>query len=181
MAERAGLALVSARTLLAKPRQRLLAPLALPALLYRALLSPERRRDLFAEETRSLGVLLGGGKLLLVFSRRTQPRAAAADSASLRRMQQVEVVRRFESPPEQVWKVYTDHAGWSAWAGLGRAARIEDPDRNGVGGALPDGRRVRVRRGRLRPAEAYDLPRRARGHRSKDHFGEVVLGPWRAP
>jgi SAM-dependent methyltransferase len=135
MAERAGLALVSARTLLAKPRQRLLAPLALPALLYRALLSPERRRDHFADETPSLGVLLGGGKLLLVFSRRTQPRAAAADSASLRRMQQVEVVRRFEAPPEQVWKVYTDHAGWSAWAGLGRA-RLETeghPDRNGVG------------------------------------------------
>ena len=135
MAERAGLALVSARTLLPAPRQRLLAPLALPALLYRALLSPERRRDLFAEQSGSLDVLLGGRKLLLVFARRTQPRGAAADSASLREMQHVEVERRFAAPPDQVWKVYTDHAGWGAWAGLGRA-RLETeghPDRNGVG------------------------------------------------
>jgi uncharacterized protein YndB with AHSA1/START domain len=135
MAERAGLALVSARTLLPARRQRLLAPLALPALLYRALLPPERRRDLFAEQSGSLDVLLGGRKLLLVFARRTEPRGAAADSASLREMQHVEVERRFAAPPAQVWKVYTDHAGWSAWAGLGRA-RLETeghPERNGVG------------------------------------------------
>ena len=135
MAERAGLALVSSRTLLPQPRQRWLAPLALPALLYRALLSRERRRDLFAEHSASLGVLLGGRKLLLVFARRSEPRGVAADSASLRAMQHIEVERRFEASPAQVWKVYTDHAGWSTWAGLGRA-RLETeghPDRNGVG------------------------------------------------
>ena len=107
----------------------------LPALLYRALLSPERRRDLFAEQSGSLDVLLGGRKLLLVFGRRTEPRGAAAVSASLRAMQHVEVERRFEAPPAQVWKVYTDHAGWTSWAGLGRARLVAEgqPDRNGVG------------------------------------------------
>jgi len=50
-------------------------------------------------------------------------------------MQQVEVERRFDAPPAQVWRVYTDHAGWSAWAGLGssRLATEGHPDRNGVG------------------------------------------------
>jgi uncharacterized protein YndB with AHSA1/START domain len=135
MSEQAGLELVSARTLLPAPRQRLLAPLALPALLYRALLSPERRRDLFAEQSGSLDVLLGGRKLLLLFARGSPSAGAAAASASLREMQQVEVVRRFDAPPEQVWKIYTDHAGWSSWAGLGRARLATEghPDRNGVG------------------------------------------------
>jgi SAM-dependent methyltransferase/uncharacterized protein YndB with AHSA1/START domain len=183
MAERAGLALVSARTLLGKPRQRLLAPLALPALLYRALLSPGRRRDLFAEQSGSLDVLLGGGKLLLVFSRRTQPRTAAADSASLRSMQHVEVERRFDAPPAQVWKVYTDHAGWGAWAGLGRA-RLETeghPDRNGVGAVrcfTSGGISV------FEEVLSFDPPKRmtyrvVRGGIPimKDHLGEVVLEP----
>ena len=80
-------------------------------------------------------MLLGGRKLLLVFARRSEPRGAAADSASLRGMQHVEVERRFDAPPAQVWRVYTDHAGWSAWAGLGsaRLATEGHPDRNGVG------------------------------------------------
>jgi SAM-dependent methyltransferase/uncharacterized protein YndB with AHSA1/START domain len=183
MAERAGLALVSARTLLPKQRQRLLAPLALPALLYRALLSPERRRDLFAEESGSADVLLGGGKLLLVFSRRTQPRAAGAGSASLRGMQQVEVERRFEASPAQVWKVYTDHAGWSAWAGLGRArlATEGSPDRNGVGAVrcfTTGGVSV------FEEVLSFEPPKRmtyrvVRGGIPimKDHLGEVVLEP----
>jgi SAM-dependent methyltransferase/uncharacterized protein YndB with AHSA1/START domain len=135
MAEQAGLELVSARTLLPARRQRWLAPLALPALLYRALLSAERRRDLFAEQSGSLDVLLGGRKLLLVFARGSAWAGAAAASASLRGMQQVDVMRRFDAPPEQVWKIYTDHAGWSSWAGLGRARLATEghPDRNGVG------------------------------------------------
>ena len=183
MAERGGLALVSARTLLRKPRQRLLAPLALPALIYRALLSPERRRDLFAEQSGSLDVLLGGSKLLLVFSRRTEPRGAAADSARLRAMQQVEVERRFQAPPAQVWQVYTDHAGWSAWAGLGRA-RLETeghPDRNGVGAVrcfTTGGLSV------FEEVLSFEPPKRmtyrvVRGGIPimKDHFGEVVLEP----
>ena len=183
MAERAGLALVSARTLLPARRQRLLAPLALPALLYRALLSPERRRDLFAEQSGSLDVLLGGRKLLLVFARRTQPRGAAADSASLREMQHVDVERRFAAPPDQVWKVYTDHTGWSAWAGLGRA-RLETeghPDRNGVGAVrcfTTGGVSV------FEEVLSFEPPKRmtyrvVRGGIPimKDHLGEVLLEP----
>ncbi len=67
MAESAGLELVASRTLLPKPRQRLLAPLALLLLLYRALLPARRKRDLFAEHSLGLGTLLGGHKLLAVF------------------------------------------------------------------------------------------------------------------
>jgi uncharacterized protein YndB with AHSA1/START domain len=50
-------------------------------------------------------------------------------------MQHVEVVRRFAAPPRAVWEVYTDHAGWAKWAGIGRA-RLEkegQPERNGTG------------------------------------------------
>jgi len=183
MAERGGLALVSARTLLPKPRQRLLAPLALPALLYRALLSPERRRDLFAEQGGSLDVLLGGSKLLLVFARRGEPRGAAADSASLRAMQHVEVERRFEASPAEVWKIYTDHAGWSRWAGLGRArlATEGSPDRNGVGAVrcfTTGGISV------FEEVLTFEPPKRMTYRVVKggipimrDHLGEVVLEP----
>ena len=183
MAERAGLALVGSRTLLPQRRQRWLAPLALPALLYRAALSRERRRDLFAEHSASLGVLLGGRKLLLVFARRSEPRGVAADSASLRGMQQLEVTRCFDAPPAQVWKVYTDHAGWSAWAGLGssRLATEGHPDRNGVGA---------VRCFTTGPVSVYEEvltfePPKRMTYRvvrggipiMKDHLGEVLLEP----
>jgi uncharacterized protein YndB with AHSA1/START domain len=50
-------------------------------------------------------------------------------------MQQIEVVRRFDAPPERVFAVYTDHAGWSRWAGVG-SSRLEvpgHPHRNGTG------------------------------------------------
>jgi uncharacterized protein YndB with AHSA1/START domain len=50
-------------------------------------------------------------------------------------VQEVEVIRRFAEPPERVFAVYTDHAGWSAWAGVGssRLARPGRPDPNGSG------------------------------------------------
>jgi uncharacterized protein YndB with AHSA1/START domain len=50
-------------------------------------------------------------------------------------MQHVEVVRHFPEPPEQVFAVYTDHAGWGRWAGVGsaRLARRGSPDPNGTG------------------------------------------------
>jgi len=133
MAERAGLTLVRARTLLPHRRQRWLAPLALPALVHRAFLSGERRRDAFSDEGR--GVLLGGRKLLLEFAKRGEPRGVAADSASLRGMQHVEVERRFAAPPATIWALVSDHAGYSRWAGLGRARLATEghPDRNGVG------------------------------------------------
>jgi uncharacterized protein YndB with AHSA1/START domain len=50
-------------------------------------------------------------------------------------MQRVEVTRRFAAPPQAVWDVYTDHAGWQEWAGVGssRLSREGEPERNGVG------------------------------------------------
>ena len=52
-------------------------------------------------------------------------------------MQRVEVTRRFTAPPQAVWDVYTDHAGWEEWAGVGssRLTHEGEPERNG-GGAI---------------------------------------------
>lgn len=50
-------------------------------------------------------------------------------------MERIEVTRRFAAPPQAVWDVYTDHAGWQKWAGVGssRLTRAGEPERNGVG------------------------------------------------
>ena len=50
-------------------------------------------------------------------------------------MQKVEVVRTFPAPAERVWEVYTDHAGWSQWAGFQKSwlEREGEKDRNGTG------------------------------------------------
>ncbi len=50
-------------------------------------------------------------------------------------MRNVEVQRLFNHPIERVWARYTDHVGWSEWAGMG-AVRLERegaPERDGVG------------------------------------------------
>lgn len=70
MAEQAGLELAGWRTLLSKPRQAVLAPLAVCLMAYRAFLTPERRRDLFADSTLTGRMLLGGKKLLAEFRRK---------------------------------------------------------------------------------------------------------------
>jgi uncharacterized protein YndB with AHSA1/START domain len=50
-------------------------------------------------------------------------------------VQNVEVTRRFAASPQQVWDVYTDHAGWKHWAGFTRSwlAVEGKPDPNGPG------------------------------------------------
>lgn len=50
-------------------------------------------------------------------------------------MIEVEVQHHMSASAEQVWRVYTDWAGWTDWARLGRVrlARPGDGDRNGVG------------------------------------------------
>jgi uncharacterized protein YndB with AHSA1/START domain len=50
-------------------------------------------------------------------------------------MRRVEVEQIIEAPPEAVFARYTDHAGWSRWAGAGKVslAREGSPDRNGIG------------------------------------------------
>jgi SAM-dependent methyltransferase len=67
MAENAGLRLARSATILPKPRQRLLSPLAWLIRLSRCFLPEPHRYNLFAEHTLSLGMLLGGKKLIAVF------------------------------------------------------------------------------------------------------------------
>jgi uncharacterized protein YndB with AHSA1/START domain len=47
----------------------------------------------------------------------------------------VEVERVIEASPEAVFDRYTDHAGWSQWAGAGKVSLAKEgtPDKNGVG------------------------------------------------
>ena len=50
-------------------------------------------------------------------------------------MQHVEVSRSFAAPPQRVWDVYTDHASWKEWAGVGSSTLDVEgqPDPNGTG------------------------------------------------
>ena len=47
----------------------------------------------------------------------------------------VEVQHVFPHPIDRVFRRYTDHEGWSDWAGTGRVRLVREgaPDRNGVG------------------------------------------------
>ncbi len=95
-------------------------------------------------------------------------------------MQHVEVVRHFDAPLEDVWRVYSDHAGWHRWAGFDRSWL----ERSGA--ANPNGR------GALRgfasgPVKVFEEivdfepPRRMTyrvvrgGLPMKNHLGEVTL------
>ena len=97
-------------------------------------------------------------------------------------MQHVEVIRRFDAAPQAVWDVYTDHARWSEWSGLG-ASRLEregKPHPNGTGA-------LRALGPSLLPAReevlAFEPPRRmtyrivSGGLPMKDHLGEVTFEP----
>lgn len=50
-------------------------------------------------------------------------------------MQNVEVTRVFSATPEQVWNVYTDHAGWKSWSGTKHSTLhvAGNPHGNGTG------------------------------------------------
>jgi uncharacterized protein YndB with AHSA1/START domain len=51
------------------------------------------------------------------------------------RAEQIVVSRTFRAPRDRVWALYTDHAGWTKWAGLGRVTleREGTSERDGVG------------------------------------------------
>ncbi len=97
-------------------------------------------------------------------------------------MYEVEVRRRFSATPQEVWDVYTDHAGWSAWARIAPSKLIREgaPDRNGTGA---------VRRLGPGPAAAdeevidFEPPKRMtytviRGLLPiRNHLGEVTFEP----
>jgi uncharacterized protein YndB with AHSA1/START domain len=94
----------------------------------------------------------------------------------------VEVTRRFSAPPQVVWDVYTDHAGWQRWAGVG-SSRLEReglPERDGVGAVRSLGF------GPLRAVEEvleFEPPKRMvyrvvrGGLPLRDHLGEVRFEP----
>jgi uncharacterized protein YndB with AHSA1/START domain len=97
-------------------------------------------------------------------------------------MPAVEVERHFAAPVEEVWKVYTDHAGWSAWAGFSKSwLEVEgEPDRNGTGAVRAFGS------GAVTAYEKvleFEPPKRMTytvvrgGLPMKNHQGEVVFTP----
>ena len=97
-------------------------------------------------------------------------------------MQSVEVTRTFSATPDEVWNIYTDHAGWKAWAGISHASLPVEgkPDKNGTGA---------VRRMGMYGFHAheeileFDPPRRMTyrvlkgGLGMKNHLGEVLFEP----
>jgi uncharacterized protein YndB with AHSA1/START domain len=97
-------------------------------------------------------------------------------------MQHIEVTRRFAAPPQAVWDVYTDHAGWRDWAGIGPSELVREgsPQRNGVGAVRALG---------SRPARAleevleFEPPKRMTYRLVggvpllRDHLGEVRFEP----
>lgn len=96
-------------------------------------------------------------------------------------MQRVEVERVIEAPPEVVFARYTDHAGWSRWAGAGKVslAREGSPDRNGVGCV----RAFEAAMGLQEEVIEFDPPRHMAyrvirgGFPLKDHRGDVRFEP----
>jgi uncharacterized protein YndB with AHSA1/START domain len=95
-------------------------------------------------------------------------------------VQQIEVVRRIAGPPDAVFAVYTDHAAWGAWGGIG-SARIEragDPAPNGRGCVRVLGRGRFSAREEILDFEpgkrmTYRIVKGAVPIR--DHFGEVLF------
>jgi len=97
-------------------------------------------------------------------------------------MQEVEVERRFSAPVQAVWDVYTDHAGWSAWAGF-QKSWLEIPgetDRNGSGAVRGFGSNGITA---FEEVIDFDPPKRMTyrvvrgGLPMKNHLGEVVFEP----
>jgi len=97
-------------------------------------------------------------------------------------MHTVEVTRTFSAKPEQVWKVYTDHAGWSAWSGMTHSSlEVQGkPHKNGTGAV-----RCLGSRGMNIFEEILDFePPRRMTYRvvkerlgMKNHLGEVLFEP----
>jgi uncharacterized protein YndB with AHSA1/START domain len=98
-------------------------------------------------------------------------------------MSRVHVEHVFAHPIERVFERYTDHAGWTDWAGLGpvRLAQEGRPERNGVGAVRAFGR-VRGLREEVfefeppSPAGARMVYRVVAGPvPMRDHRGEVTF------
>jgi len=92
---------------------------------------------------------------------------------------EVDVEHHYDASPDEVWRVYTDHARWSEWAGTPGSHLVVEgtTDPNGVGC-------VRGFAGRTREEIlAFDPPRHMTYTLTggimpiKNHFGEVWLEP----
>jgi uncharacterized protein YndB with AHSA1/START domain len=94
-------------------------------------------------------------------------------------MRHVEVVQRFEAPPEKVWEVYTDHERWSEWAGLpgSRLVREGSPDRNGRGAVRSFAGGVREEVVDFHPPKRMTYRVIGSSFPLRDHFGEVDFEP----
>jgi uncharacterized protein YndB with AHSA1/START domain len=94
---------------------------------------------------------------------------------------QVETQRSFHHPIEKVWARYTDHVGWSDWAGVG-AVRLEregTPERNGKGSV----RAFAASPGLREEVTCFEPPQRMEYRITRgalpitDHHGEVLFSP----
>jgi len=97
-------------------------------------------------------------------------------------MQSIEVTRTLSATPEQIWNVYTDHAGWKAWAGISHSSLYVEgePDKNGTGAVRRLGTYGFYAHEEILE---FDPPRRMTyrvvkgGLGMKNHLGEVLLEP----
>jgi uncharacterized protein YndB with AHSA1/START domain len=94
---------------------------------------------------------------------------------------QIELTQHVGAPPARVFALYTDHAGWTKWAGVKEVVlrQIGDPPPNGLGA-------IRVIRARGMAVEeevtAFDPPNRMNyrlvaGAPVRDHEGVVRFEP----
>lgn len=97
-------------------------------------------------------------------------------------MQSVEVTRTFSATPEEIWNVYTDHAGWKEWAGISHSSlHVEGkPNANGAGAVRRLGTYGLYAHEEILE---FDPPRRMTyrvvkgGLGIKNHLGEVLFAP----
>ena len=86
--------------------------------------------------------------------------------------------RVIPAEPEAVFDRFTDHEGWSRWAGAGKVTLIREgtPDRNGVGAVRKFVGGLQEEVTRFDRAEAMDY-RIIKGVGVRDHRGEVRFEP----
>ncbi len=97
-------------------------------------------------------------------------------------MQRVEVRRRIDGSPQDVWDVYTDHVAWGDWGGLGpvRLERQGEPPPGGTGCVRVVGHAPLAA---VEEILSFEPPKRMTyrivrgGLPMRDHFGEVELEP----
>lgn len=97
-------------------------------------------------------------------------------------MQHVEVTRRFPASVDQVWEVYTDHAGWKDWAGFHKSWLETEgsPDKNGLGcvrGFGSNGVNVFEEVVSWEPKKRFQYKVIRGGLPMKGHLGEVTFTP----